>query len=335
MLVDLSSDTVTQPTPEMRAAMADAEVGDDAAGRDPTVNRLQSLAAALLGTEAALFVPTGTMANQLALRALARPGTEVACGPRSHVFCYEDAGAARNAGLQLRPVADWERLGGVLDGHRHHMPAVSVVAIENTRMADGGVPMDPVEVTAIASVAAERGIPVHCDGARLWNAAIALDCAPRTLVADCTTVMVCLSKGLAAPVGSLLCGPRSVIDEARADRHRLGGAWRQAGILAAAGIVALETMVERLADDHERAARLATELALRWPGSVDPAAVRTNIVCAATAELPVDFCARLAAHDILAGTLDVDTTRFVLHHGIDDDQMARVVRALDAIHRDR
>src|SRR3954468_171798 len=153
MLVDLRSDTVTRPTPAMRAAMADAEVGDDLAGEDPTVNRLQSLAAALLGTEAALYVPTGTMANQLAIRAHTRPGTDVVCAPRAHVFCYEDAGAARNAGVQMRPIADWSQLEPTLEGARHHLPVVSLVTLENTYMPEHGRPLAVEEVTAVATTA--------------------------------------------------------------------------------------------------------------------------------------------------------------------------------------
>ena len=316
--VDLGSDTVTRPTPEMRRAMAEAEVGDDLAGLDPTVNRLQSLSAALLGTEAALYVPTGTMANQLAIRALARPGTEVVCGPRAHVYCYEDAGAARNAGVQMRPIADWSGLDDALSGPQHHLPEVSLVAIENTQMAEGGVPVGPDDVAAVVDVAARRGVPVHCDGARIWNAAVALGVSPRDLTAGCTTVMFCLSKGLGAPIGSVLCGPHDVIERARSDRHRLGGGWRQAGIMAAAGIVALETMVERLADDHRRARVFAEALAQRWPGCIDPSTVRTNIVCADSRRMPRDVLERLAEAGVLGATIDAVTTRFVFHLDIDD-----------------
>lgn len=335
--VDLRSDTVTLPTDVMRAAMAAAEVGDDLAGEDPTVNRLQSLAAALLGKEAALFVPTGTMANQLALRALAPAGTEVICGARAHVYCYEDAGAARNAGVQMRPVPD---PGGAIDpsdvrraaqGSSHHLPVASVLVVENSVMAASGRPVPAAEVAALAAVAHEYGLRVHCDGARLWNSAIALGEAPAELVAPCDTVMFCLSKGLAAPVGSLLCGPSDLIARARADRHRLGGGWRQAGFLAAAGIVALETMVERLSDDHRRARTLAEAIARRRPDAVDPAVVQTNIVCARLDAFGSDAVARLAERGVLADTIDPETIRFVLHHGVDDEAVTRAVAALDAL----
>jgi threonine aldolase len=335
--VDLRSDTVTTPTAEMRAAMADAEVGDDAYGEDPTVNRLQALSAALLGTEAALFVPSGTMANQLALRVLGRPGTEIVCGQRAHVYRYEGAAAAGSAGVQLRPLSD---RGGKLSAdavaravadQAHHLPPLSAVAIENTHMPENGRPWRMAELEALVAVATRHGLPVHCDGARIWNAAVATGLSPAALARGTTTVMFCLSKGLAAPVGSVLCGPAAVVSEARAQRARLGGGMRQAGVIAAAGVVALETMVERLADDHARARRLAGALADRFPGCVDPDAVETNIVCADAAALPSGFVARLGERGVLAGTIDAGTVRFVTHKDVDDEGLARVIAALDAL----
>ena len=316
----------------MRAAMAEAEVGDDLAGEDPTVNRLQSLAAALFAKPGALYVPTGVMANQLAVRAQARPGTEVACGARSHLYCYEDAGSARNAGVQMRPLSSWALLDDALVGSLHHMPDISLVAIENTLMAEGGVPVAPETVRSIAMVARRHGVALHCDGARIFNAAIALNVTPIELVRDCDMVMFCLSKGLGAPIGSVLCGPIDVIERARADRHRIGGGWRQAGIIAAAGIVALETMVERLADDHTRACEFAVAIAKRWPDALDATSVRTNIVCASTKALPDDAVTQLAANDVLAGTIDACTTRFVFHYGITDEALTHAIAALDLLH---
>jgi threonine aldolase len=336
-LVDLRSDTVTRPTAEMRAAMADAEVGDDAYGEDPTVNRLQSLAAALLGKDAALYVPSGTMANQLAIRVLARPGTEVLIPERSHVYRYEAAAAPLNSGVQLHPLADPEGIVTpeqyevVCEGAAHHLTAVSLLWVENTHMPAHGRPLTAAEVGAIAGVARARGLPVHCDGARIWNAAIALGVAPSQLVADCDTVMFCLSKGLGAPVGSLLCGSARVIAEARAHRQRFGGGMRQAGVIAAAGIVALETMVERLADDHTRARRLADLIAERFPNSLDPTAVRTNIVCCPVSALPEQALERLGDAGILAGTLDPSTFRFVVHKDVDDDGIDRACRAIASL----
>jgi threonine aldolase len=339
-MIDLRSDTVTRPTATMREAMATAEVGDDLAGEDPTVNRLETLAAALFGKPAALYVATGTMANQLAIRALATPGTEVLCPARAHVYCYEDAGAARNAGVQMRPLADPggrvspESVALAVEGVAHHLPRASVLVVENTYMAESGLPFDAATIAALAAPAHAAGLAVHCDGARIWNAAIALETPPRELAAPCDTVMFCLSKGLAAPIGSVLCGPADVIARARADRHCVGGGWRQAGIVAAAGIVALESMVERLADDHRRAASLATRLAELWPGSVDPARVRTNIVCADLARLPSDFVGRLEAAGVLAGTIDPRTVRFVTHCDVDDLGIERAGVALAEIARE-
>jgi threonine aldolase len=333
-LVDLRSDTVTRPTDEMRAAMAAAEVGDDAYGEDPTVIRLETLAAALLGKEAALYVPSGTMANQLAIRVLARPGTEVLVPERAHVYRYEGAAAPLNCGVQVHPLPDpdgvvtAEQVALALAGRDHHLPSVSLVWVENTHMPAHGRPWTAAEVGEVVGAARARGIPVHCDGARIWNAAIALGVSPAALVAECDTVMFCLSKGLGAPVGSLLCGPADVIAEARAQRQRFGGGMRQAGIIAAAGIVALETMVERLADDHVRARRLADAVAARFPDALDPSAVRTNIVCCPIRTLPDRTLERLAEAGILAGTLDPSTFRFVVHKDVDDDGIERACRAI-------
>jgi threonine aldolase len=333
-IVDLRSDTVTRPTEAMRAAMAAAEVGDDAYGEDPTVNRLQSLAAALLGKEAALYVPSGTMANQIAIRVLARPGTEVLVPERAHVYRYEAAAAPFNSGVQLHPLDDADglltaaQIALAARGSDHHLAAASLVWIENTHMPAQGRPWNAAEVGAVVDAARERGLPVHCDGARIWNAAIALGVSPAELVAECDTVMFCLSKGLAAPVGSLLCGSAGVIAEARSHRQRFGGGMRQAGIIAAAGIVALETMVERLVDDHARARRLADAIAERFPGALDPELVLTNIVCCPIRALPAETLERLGADGILAGTLDPSTFRFVLHKDVDDDGIDRACRAI-------
>jgi threonine aldolase len=331
-MIDLRSDTVTMPTREMRRAMADADVGDDVYGEDPTVNRLESLAAALMGKDAALYVPSGTMANQIAIRVLATRGTEVLCQDRAHVYRYEGAAAPLNSGVQMHPL--WNVPDGItaaIEGRVHHLPLPSLLVLENTYMAESGAPTDASEMGTLCKLARSGGVRVHVDGARIWNAAIALGTAPRELVAGADTVMFCLSKGLSAPVGSLLCGPAAVLAEARAQRARLGGGMRQAGIIAAAGIVALETMVDRLASDHLRARTLAEALADRWPGSVDPKAVRTNIVCAAVARLPDHFVERLADRGVRCGTIDPRTVRLVTHKDVDDDAIARAVSALDTL----
>jgi len=333
--VDLRSDTVTQPTPEMRAAMAAAEVGDDAYGEDPTLQRLESLAAALLGTEAALFTPSGRMANQVALRVLARPGTEVLCPARCHVYRYEHAATATDAGIQLHPLADDEGsldpadVAAAVADQEHHLPVISALTLENTHMPANGRPLSRNEVEAVTSPAREAGLAVHVDGARIWNAAVALGVSPAELAAPADTVMFCLSKGLGAPMGSVLCGPSEVIAAAREERSRLGGILRQGGIVAAAGIVALETMVDRLADDHARARRLADVLADRFPGSVDPPTVRTNIVCAPFTSLPDKIIERLEERGVRSGTIDARTVRFVTHKDVDD---AGLDVAIDALH---
>ncbi|MFN8035882.1 MAG: GntG family PLP-dependent aldolase [Acidimicrobiia bacterium] len=334
-LVDLRSDTVTQPTAAMRRAMADAEVGDDGYGEDPTVRRLEELAAGVLGKEAALFVPSGTMANQVALRVLGRPGTDVLCAARAHLVRYEAGATPRNAGVGLRGLDDADGLvradvvAAALEDRSHHFPEVSLVAVENTHMPAHGRPWSAAEIAAVAGVARDAGLPVYCDGARLWNAAVALGVTPGSLVGDVDAVMCCLSKALAAPVGSVLAGSRAFVDAATVERKRLGGAMRQAGVLAAAGVVAVETMVERLDEDHRRARHLAEVLAEVFPGSVDPDDVRTNIVCARSDRLPAAVVDRLAERGVLAGTIDRETTRFVTHLDVDDVALAR---AADALH---
>jgi threonine aldolase len=332
--VDLRSDTVTTPTPAMRRAMAEAEVGDDVYGEDPTVNRLEELAAGLVGKEAALYVPSGTMGNQIALRVLARPGTEVLCPARAHIRQYEAAAAAQNAGVQLRPLHDREgtfepaAVDAAAEGQAHHLPTLGLVALENTHMPAGGVPWPPALVEAVAAAARRHGLPVHCDGARLFNAAVALSVDPAALAAPVDTVMFCLSKGLSAPVGSMLAGSADLIAAARLERARLGGGMRQAGVIAAAGIVALTQMVDRLAEDHARARRLAEALAERFPGSVDPGRVVTNIVCAAADALPASFLDDLAGQGVRAGTIDQMTTRLVTHKDVDDADLDRALAAI-------
>jgi threonine aldolase len=287
-----------------------------------------------VGKEAAVYVPSGTMGNQLALRVLARPGTEVLCAARAHIRQYEAAAAARNAGVQVRPLHDRagtfeaDAVAAACDGPAHHLPPISLVAIENTHMPAGGVPWAPARVEAVAAAARRQKLAVHCDGARLFNAAVALGVEAAALAAPVDTVMFCLSKGLSAPVGSLLAGGADVIAAARAERARLGGGMRQAGVIAAAGIVALTEMVDRLADDHARARRLAEALAERFPGSVDPTAVRTNIVCLAASALPASFLDDLAAAGVRAGTVDQATVRLVTHKDVDDADLDRALAAI-------
>ncbi|HEY7939727.1 MAG TPA: threonine aldolase family protein [Acidimicrobiales bacterium] len=327
--VDLRSDTVTRPTPTMRRAMAEAEVGDDGYGEDPTVNALEERVAARLGREAAMYVPSGTMANQVALRLLGRPGTLVVAGRRQHVIAHEAGAAGVNASAQLHAVDDpggipsHEELAWLIEARDHHWPEVSAVFAENTHLMAGGAPWGAADLERLAA----PGLPVHLDGARLFHAEVALGVPASELSAAATTVSCCLSKGLGAPVGSLLAGSAELIDRARFERKRLGGSMRQAGIVAAAGLVALDQHVERLADDHRRAAQLAEAVAERWPGAIDPADVRTNIVLFGHPDAAA-LLAHLDAAGVRAGTVGPGLVRFVTHLDVDDDGLAR---ALDAV----
>ncbi len=332
-MVDLRSDTVTQPTAAMRRAMAEAEVGDDDYGEDPTVRALEEAFAGRLGKPAALFVASGVMANQIAMRVLTTPGTAVVAGRRQHVVAYEFGAAALNAGIQFVEVDDndgtiaaddvrWARHAAA-----HHQPEVSLVCIENTHMAASGAPWSGARLQEVVDAAGP--VPIHMDGARLFNAEVATGVPAAEWASAATTVMCCLSKGLCAPVGSLLAGSDDVIAEARLARKRLGGGMRQAGVLAAPGLVALRDMVGRLHEDHARAARLADAVALRWPDcGLDPASVRTNIVTFTHAE-PEKLLAHLQGHGVLAHAIAPGTLRFVTHRDVDDGGVARAIAALD------
>jgi threonine aldolase len=331
-LVDLRSDTVTRPTPEMRRAMAAAEVGDDVYAEDPTVNALQDEFAARVGMEAALYVPSGTMANQLALRLLAPPASVVVAGARQHVVIYENGAGGRNAGVQFHTVPDDDgeldpaHVVWAVEAAEHHYPRVGLVCVENTHMPADGRPWSVEGLRAV--VGAAGGAPVYMDGARLFNAEVASGISAADYGREVTALMCCLSKGLAAPVGSVLAGTGDLIGAARAERQRLGGGMRQAGVIAAAGLVALRTMVERLADDHERARRLAAAVAERWPDTgFEPDRVVTNMVIfghAAAGRL----LEHLRAEGVLAGTIAPGVVRLVTHHDVDDDGVARACKAI-------
>jgi threonine aldolase len=329
-MVDLRSDTVTRPTPEMRRAMAGAEVGDDVYGEDPTVNALEAVFAERVGKEAALFVPSGTMANQLALRLLAPAGTTVLAGARQHVVIYENGAGGRNAGVQFTTLDDAdgtisaEDVRWAVEAADHHHVRPGLVCVENTHMPADGAPWPLERLQSVAAV----GLPVHLDGARLFNAEVATGVPAAAYAAPATTVMCCLSKGLCAPVGSVLAGPADIIAAARGERQRLGGGMRQAGVLAAAGLVALRQMVERLADDHRRARRLADVVAERWPdGGCDPERVRTNVVTWRH-PAPVELVEWLAGEGVRTGTIAPGVMRVVTHHDVDDEGLTRAVRAL-------
>lgn len=337
VLADFRSDTVTRPTPAMRAAMAAAEVGDDVLGEDPTVRRLEQQGAQLLGKAAALLVPSGTMANQVAVHVHCRPGDELICEARSHVYFFEGGAAARLSGTQARVIeaADGfpqpEQIAAAVRPDDAHHPRSRLLVIENSHNMAGGRVADPQRVAAMAAVARQHGLLVHIDGARLCNAAVAVGCQPGELAAPADSVSLCLSKGLGAPVGSLLAGSEEFIREARRARKAFGGGMRQAGVLAAAGLIALAEWRQQLPVDHDRARRLAEGLA-GIPGlQVDPAAVQTNIVMVQPppGSLP-GLLAFLGGRGVLASGAGAGRARFVTHRDLDDRAVPACLEAAAA-----
>lgn len=335
--IDLRSDTVTRPTDAMRVAMAEAPVGDDVYGEDPTVNRLQVMSAERMGKEAALFVPSGTMGNLAALLAHAGRGDEVIIGDRSHTFLYEQGGMAALGGIMPHTIPNQadgtlrlDDIAGAIRANEQHQPRSRLVCLENTHNACNGAPLLPDYVRAVADLAHGRGLKVHVDGARIFNASVALGVDVRDLVRDVDSVTFCLSKGLSAPVGSVICGDAAFIAEAHRARKVLGGGMRQAGIIAAAGIVALETMVDRLAEDHAHARQLAAGFAA-LPG-VEVGPVHTNIFYVRLApECPFtggQVEAHLKAHGILLPARGERVFRVVTHCWISDADVAEVLEAL-------
>ena len=336
--VDLRSDTVTRPTPAMREAMAQAEVGDDVYGEDPTVNALEAEVAALFGHEAALFTPSGSMANQIAVALLVPPGEELLADSDAHVVTYEVGAAAAIGGISTRT---WPTRGGVLDADLvagffrpdgYHAVPTRAVAVEQTHNRGGGTVLPLAELRRLRELTSEAGISLHCDGARIWHAYVA-DQVPLTEYGTrFDTLAVCLSKGLGAPAGSLVISSAERIARGRTIRKRMGGGMRQAGILAAAGRYALEHHVDRLAEDHVKARRLADALAEF--GIVDPRRVRTNIV-------PLDLTtsrldgAQLAsaarAAGVLVSVLGPRTARLVTHYDVDDAGIDHAIKALTSV----
>ena len=331
--IDLRSDTVTRPTPAMRKAMAEAEVGDDVYGEDPTVNRLEALAASLLGFEAAVFVPSGTMANAMAIRVLTTPGDEVLAESRAHVVNYEMSGMAALSGVLARTVSTDDGLVTAEAIRRAVRPPalyradVRLLVLENTQNLAGGVVQEVASTRAAIAEARALGMKVHLDGARLWNASVALGVPPGDLAAGMDTVMVDLSKGLCAPVGALLASSAELARQARRVRKQLGGGLRQSGILAAAGIVALESMRERLAEDHANARLLGEALARVAEVKVRP--VVTNIVIGLLEKRSApEAVTALAARGVRATAMDARTLRLTTHHDVsraDCEQAARLL----------
>ena len=284
-VVDLRSDTLTRPTDTMSRAMAAADVGDDVFGEDPTVNRLEEMAADRMGKEAALFVASGTMGNMVSLLTHCARGEEIILGSFAHTFYFEQGGSAAVGGIHPRTLPNQpdgtltlSDIEGAIRPDNVHFPRTRLIVLENTHNLCGGHPLDIDYMRAVGDIARRHSLKIHVDGARFFNAAVALDVPAAKLAADADSVSFCLSKGLAAPVGSVVCGNHDFIAEARRARKILGGGMRQAGVLAAAGIVALNEMVDRLADDHANARKLAQRLA-EMPGvSIDPSQIHTNIV---------------------------------------------------------
>jgi threonine aldolase len=334
MIIDLRSDTVTLPSPAMREAMYRAEVGDDVYGEDPTINRLQELAAERTGKEAALFVPTGTMGNAAAVLAHAGRGEAVMVGNQSHIYHYEVGGASTLGGSPMYVIPTdangmldlYKIETGISDGSDEHAAPTALLCIENTHNRCGGTVLNLEQLEALTSLAHAHGITVHMDGARIFNAATALGVPVSTLAQQVDSMMFCLSKGLSAPVGSIVVGSREFIHKAHRMRKLLGGGMRQAGIIAAAGIVALEQMVERLAEDHEHCKQLAYGLADYPQIEIDVERVVTNIVNFAvlntqhqrlTHEETMQFLAKAQEHGVLMGTMGEGTIRAVTHYGLD------------------
>jgi threonine aldolase len=340
-MIDLRSDTVTLPTEEMRDAMRNAELGDDVFREDPTINRLQEMSAELMGKEAALLVSSGTMGNLVCVLTHCERGEEVIIGDKSHMFLNECGSMSAVGGVHPHTVMNQtdgtirlEDIKAAIRGDNDHWPRTRLICLENTHNRCYGAPLRPEYVSSVCEMAHERGLPVHLDGARIFNAMVALDVDIKDLVSDVDSLSFCLSKGLSAPVGSVVCGTRAFIAEARRNRKLLGGGMRQAGIVAAPGIVALGKMVKRLAEDHQNARRLAKGIA-SIPGlSIDPEKVYTNIVYfeIESGRINTDeLVAMLADKGILTLSTGPRRFRMVTHYGVGSDDIEQTLKVLKAV----
>jgi len=336
--VELRSDTFTKPTPEMRRAMADAEVGDDVWGEDPTANALQDQCAALFGKEAGLFVPSGSMGNETAIKALTNPGEEIIVEASAHVIEAEVGAPATISQVIVRAlpgprgVFDLDELADAIRLPSRFFTHTSLVCLENTHQGSGGAVVPIEAFRDMAKVARDRGIRVHLDGARIFNASVASGVHVREYAAEVDTLSFCFSKGLGAPVGSMLLGQKDVIDRARRVRKMLGGGMRQVGVLCAAAKVALETGVERLAEDHANAKRLALGIAHVWPGSIDPGDVETNILYVRTGDRDAEVTAgALKEKGVLVGPMGARRLRLVTHRDVDGQGIERAIDAFGAL----
>ncbi len=335
-VIDLRSDTVTRPTPEMRRAMAEAEVGDDVYGEDPTIGRLEQTVAGLFGRAAAVFVPSGTMGNQIAIRLLVPPAEELLLDADAHIVNYEGGGAAQHGGIQTRTLTSARgllhptALRAQVRPAGFHTVTTRAIAVEDTHNRGGGVPYPLERLQEIRALCDEFGVALHCDGARLWNAHVATGIALTTYGGLYQTLSVCLSKGLGAPVGSVIVGDAEPMAAARVIRRRLGGGMRQAGILAAGGIVALGN-IERLADDHARARRLADTVAEVTDGVVRPDEVETNVVPIDLSNHALDaptLAARARDEGVLIGMVAPRRARVLTHLDVDDDGVDHAAKVL-------
>src|SRR5882724_2272432 len=339
-MIDLRSDTVTKPTPAMRQAMLEAEVGDDVYREDPTVNRLEERAAEITGKPAALFVPTGTMGNTIAIKLLTEHGQEVICDSRAHLLDYELSMIAWFSGCVIRaiPTADgvlsWDEVRRAIKPVNPYSAPTGAVSLEQPHNMAGGAVYPMSTVCEICDGAHERGLRVHMDGARIFNASAALGIPVHEIAAHADTVMFCLSKGLGAPIGSILAGPADLMAKGRLYRKRLGGRMRQAGVVAAAGLVALDETPPKLVIDHDNARFLAEGLA-RIPGvNVDPAKVMTNVVVfdvSGTGVPPAEVSARLKQRGVMMNAINERCVRAVTHYDVDREQCARAVEAVAVV----
>ncbi len=335
--VDLRSDTITLPTESMREAMASAPVGDDVYGEDPTVNKLEAMAAEILGKEAALFVTSGTMGNFISQLAQCTRGEEVILGNEAHIFTSEQCGASTLGGISLHTIPNQpdgkllpEDIERAIRPENVHCPRTRMIALENTHNRCNGSPLDTDYMDCVAEIARRHRLKLHVDGARIFNAAVALGVSASELVKNADSVMFCLSKGLGAPVGSMVCGSTAFISEARRIRKVLGGGMRQAGILAAAGIVALTEMVDRLADDHAHAKKLARGLSEMGSITIDPEAIKTDIVffkINRTDLTPQALADRLKTEGVLIGPKPPDQIRVVTNYHISSDDIDYALEA--------
>jgi threonine aldolase len=338
--LDFRSDTITQPTDAMREAMSNAEVGDDVFGEDPSINALEAEAARIFEKEAAVFLTSGTQGNLLALLSLTRPGDEVIVETTAHIANSEVGGAARLGGLTLRPVVGRhgkiapEQVVAIIRPENVHYARTTLLAVENTHNSAGGTVMTPAELGAVAGAARERGLKVHIDGARIFNAAVALGVAPAEFSRHADTLTFCLSKGLSAPVGSVLVGSAPVIKEARRYRKMLGGGMRQAGVIAAAGLIALRDGVARLADDHRRARVLAEGLAEVRGLRIDLSTVQSNIVRFDVGGMGLtagSFAEAVRTHGVTVSGGPSTGVRMVVHRHIDDESIEEALNAVRSI----